>query len=141
MIKAFVISVLLVSSVGWQLEKFLSSPVLKTAPAGVVVRPLGGGEVVSHQADLVLIPASTLKVVTTATALQALGPGYVFEARLFLKGDDLGEAGWAERDKNLFRLLREQVGKEFVFAVMINNPLDSPMGIVEKFLSALVLKE
>ena len=32
-------------------------------------------------------------------------------------------------------------GKEFVFAVMINNPLESPARIVEKFLSALVLKE
>ena len=32
-------------------------------------------------------------------------------------------------------------GKEFVFAVMINNPLESPTGIVEKFLSAFVLKE
>ena len=47
MIKAFVISVLLVSSVVGQLEEFLSSPVLKTASVGVVVRPLGGGEVVS----------------------------------------------------------------------------------------------
>ena len=90
MIKAFVISVLLVSSVVGQLEEFLSSPVLKTASVGVLVRPLGGGEeVVSYQADLALIPASTLKVVTTATALQVLGPDYVFETRLFLKGDDL----------------------------------------------------
>jgi len=89
-IKASVISVLLVSSVVGQLEEFLSSPVLKTASVGVVVRPLGGGEeVASHQADLALIPASTLKAVTTATALQVLGPDYVFETRLFLKGDDL----------------------------------------------------
>ena len=111
MIKALVISMLLVSSVLGQLEEFLSSPVLKTASLGVVVRPLGGGEVVSHQADLALIPASTLKVVTTATALQVLGPDYVFETRLFLKGDDLGQAGWADRGENLFRLLREQVGE------------------------------
>lgn len=32
-------------------------------------------------------------------------------------------------------------GEEFVFAVMINNPLESPTGVVEKFLTALVLKE
>jgi hypothetical protein len=32
-------------------------------------------------------------------------------------------------------------GEEFVFAVMINNPLDSPAGIVEKFLTVLMLKE
>ena len=73
-----------------QLEEFLSSPVLKTASVGVMVRPLEGeGEVMSHQADLALIPASTLKAVTTATALQALGADYVFETKLYLERDDL----------------------------------------------------
>ena len=49
MIKALVISMLLVSSVLGQLEEFLSSPVLKTASVGVLVRPLGGGEEVGSQ--------------------------------------------------------------------------------------------
>ena len=88
--KGLVLFLLLSLPGAGQLEEFLASPNLKTASVGVVVMPLEGGEaVVSHQADLALIPASTLKAVTTATALQVLGADYSFETRLLLKGDDL----------------------------------------------------
>jgi len=72
------------------LETFVGDASLKTASVGVFVTPLEGDEgVMAWQADLGLIPASTLKAITTATALQVLREEFVFETRLFLKGDDL----------------------------------------------------
>ncbi|YCM43484.1 D-alanyl-D-alanine carboxypeptidase/D-alanyl-D-alanine-endopeptidase [Verrucomicrobiaceae bacterium 227] len=72
------------------LDRFVGDASLKTASVGVFVIPLEGDEVAMEwQADLGLIPASTLKAITTATALQVLGEEFVFETKLFLKGDDL----------------------------------------------------
>lgn len=71
-------------------EKFVRSASLKTASVGICVMPLeGDGAVVTHQADLALIPASTLKAVTTATALQQLGVEHRFVTRLLRRGDDV----------------------------------------------------
>jgi len=39
-----------------------------------------------HRADELLIPASNVKLVTTAAALDLLGPGYFFETRLLARG-------------------------------------------------------
>lgn len=76
------------------LESFVGDASLKTASVGVFVIPLEGDEVVMEwQADMGLIPASTLKAITTATALQVLGKEFVFETKLYLKGDDLILAG------------------------------------------------
>ena len=44
---------------------------------------------IAHRADFSLIPASTLKAVTTATALQILGSEHRFVTRLLKSGDDL----------------------------------------------------
>lgn len=90
MMKGVMILLFLTLPILGQLEEFLASPELRTASVGVVVMPLGEGEAtVSHQVDLALIPASTLKAVTTATALQVLGEDYSFETRLYLRGEDL----------------------------------------------------
>lgn len=72
------------------LESFLKNPTLKTASVGVCVIPIEGGDpILEWQADTGLIPASTMKAVTTATALQILGPDFVFETKIYLKGNDL----------------------------------------------------
>ncbi len=72
------------------LRELLADPSMKTASAGVCVIPMEGEiPVMEWQADTGLIPASTMKAITTATALQVLGPEYVFETKVFLKGDDL----------------------------------------------------
>ena len=90
MMKEIVCFLLLTLPLVGQLEEFIASPILKSASVGVLVVPLEGEEeVVSHQADLALIPASTLKAVTTATALQVLRKNFVFETKLYLNGDDL----------------------------------------------------
>ena len=46
----------------------------------------GGGVDFSHRADVSMIPASNQKLVTTAAALELLGPDYAFETQLGLRG-------------------------------------------------------
>ncbi len=54
---------------------------------GVYVQNLRTGEVVySQNADKNFMPASNLKLVTTATALDALGPNYRYITRLYFDG-------------------------------------------------------
>lgn len=80
---------------GWSwgevsLGSFSSEPAFKTASIGVYAVPLEGDEsLASYQEDVALIPASTMKAVTTAAALQILGPDYQFETRIYLKGEDV----------------------------------------------------
>ena len=72
------------------LEEFQRSGALKTASVGVCIDPLAGEELaLEWQADLGLIPASTMKVITTATALELLGPEFVFKTEIYVNGDDL----------------------------------------------------
>jgi D-alanyl-D-alanine carboxypeptidase/D-alanyl-D-alanine-endopeptidase (penicillin-binding protein 4) len=72
------------------LREFLGHRSLKTASVGVFVIPMEGETpVLEWQADTGLIPASTMKAITTATALQVLGSEYVFETKVYLKEGDL----------------------------------------------------
>ncbi len=61
---------------------------------GVYVQNLQTGAViVSQNADKNLMPASNLKLLTVATALDALGPDYRYITRLYFDGTAGGEAG------------------------------------------------
>ncbi|MEM1044249.1 MAG: D-alanyl-D-alanine carboxypeptidase/D-alanyl-D-alanine-endopeptidase [Bacteroidota bacterium] len=61
---------------------------------GVYVQNLQTGEVVvSRNADKNLMPASNMKLVTVATALDALGPDFRYVTRLYFDGTAGGEAG------------------------------------------------
>ena len=61
------------------LADILNKEEYKQASVGVlVVDPASGEELLSHQPNQLLIPASTLKLITTATALRILGPDYRF---------------------------------------------------------------
>ncbi|MFT6862983.1 MAG: D-alanyl-D-alanine carboxypeptidase/D-alanyl-D-alanine-endopeptidase (penicillin-binding protein 4), partial [Akkermansiaceae bacterium] len=67
------------------LKALVESSVMKPASIGVFVVPLEGEEpVIVWRADKALIPASTMKVITTATALQVLGPEFAFETKIYL---------------------------------------------------------
>ena len=66
----------------------LSAPVL-----GVHVVDLSTGEeMVDRRADELHIVASNTKLITTAAALDALGPGHMFETRLLMRGAVAGGA-------------------------------------------------
>ncbi|MCF6185743.1 MAG: D-alanyl-D-alanine carboxypeptidase/D-alanyl-D-alanine-endopeptidase [Bacteroidales bacterium] len=59
----------------------------KTASIGFYVKDINSGEVISSlNSDLSLAPASTQKLITTATALEILGSSYKFKTRLEYTG-------------------------------------------------------
>ncbi|MCK5688327.1 D-alanyl-D-alanine carboxypeptidase/D-alanyl-D-alanine-endopeptidase, partial [Myxococcota bacterium] len=67
-----------------QLLSIIHQPGLSGAKVGLYVENLNSGEVLfSHQADEILIPASNIKLITTATALHYLGPDYRFKTKVW----------------------------------------------------------
>ena len=73
------------------LEEILDDPDLPRAIWGIHVADLNTGRtLLSRNADLVLLPASTLKLMTTATALDALGPEFRYTTRLYHFGQETG---------------------------------------------------
>lgn len=71
------------------MQRLLGHPALKHASVGVCVTDLNTGQIIlSHDADKSLTPASTLKLVTTATALEVLGEHYRYKTDVVLDADD-----------------------------------------------------
>lgn len=69
------------------LSNFVNASNLKRANLSVMVKDLETGKVVmDHRAEKNTIPASTTKLVTTATALEILGPDFKFETKLQYDG-------------------------------------------------------
>ena len=73
------------------------SPALKGAGVGVVVKDADGAAVVSFNADQRLVPASNLKLITTGTALNTLGPDYRFKTAIGYTGT-IGDDGTLDGD-------------------------------------------
>ncbi len=68
-------------------EAFTRQSNLRHAGVGISVVDVATGRVVAtHNAEQSLIPASTLKLVTTATAIEILGADYRYETRLETDG-------------------------------------------------------
>ncbi len=73
------------------IEEILAEEDLPSAIWGIYVRDLQTGRVVfSRNADKNLIPASNLKLFTSATALDALGADFRYITRLFFDGSSSG---------------------------------------------------
>lgn len=69
------------------LNPFIKSEPLKHASIAIkAVDILSGKTLIEYNPDLTLIPASTLKLLTTATALEALSPGHTFTTELCYTG-------------------------------------------------------
>ena len=67
--------------------EILNEPDLPSAIWGIYVRDLASGRTVySHNSDKNLIPASNLKLFTTAAALDVLGSDYRYVTRLYFDG-------------------------------------------------------
>ncbi len=75
------------------IEEILAEDDLPSAIWGIYVRDLETGRVVfSRNADKNLLPASNLKLFTTATALDALGPTHRYITRLYFDGSTRGSS-------------------------------------------------
>lgn len=69
------------------LTRFVNSEVLEHGNVGFYAIELGSGKVVdSYREEVALVPASVLKVVTGATALEVLGADSVLETKVFYDG-------------------------------------------------------
>lgn len=71
------------------LQQFIQNPALKHASLGIYVKDLSTGKtIVSHNQDKSLTTASIMKLVTTATAIELLGPKYRYKTTLALDAQD-----------------------------------------------------
>lgn len=71
-------------------QRIVNSTKLGSGKLGVLVRDLSTGEdLISMRAGEAMVPASNMKIVTSAAALTELGDGHVFRTELRLSGGDL----------------------------------------------------
>ena len=69
-------------------EKFVNNPVLQHANVGLLVKNLNTGETLYElNPDNSRTTASTMKAITTATALEMFGPDYRIETKLAIDGE------------------------------------------------------
>lgn len=85
----FSISILFVGYAQPALQQLINNSALKHASVGLYVKDmLTGKTVVSYNEDKSLTTASIMKLVTSATALELLGPNYRYQTRLALDAND-----------------------------------------------------
>jgi len=71
-----------------QIEHLLANPSLAQAIIGVYVEELGTGKVVYSQNEhKLLMPASNMKIVTTASVLSTLGPDFTYKTNIYTDGE------------------------------------------------------
>ncbi len=72
-------------------ENYVADPDLRTAKISVVIQDLQNETTLAdHNPSMIVSPASTLKVITTAAALKTLGADYRFETELSYTGQIVG---------------------------------------------------
>jgi len=70
------------------LQELLEKPDYQHASAGIHIIDLKDGkEVYGYNSEMLMIPASTMKLVTSAAALEMLGPDYRFQTRIGYTGN------------------------------------------------------
>ncbi|TFY92639.1 D-alanyl-D-alanine carboxypeptidase/D-alanyl-D-alanine-endopeptidase [Pseudomonas kairouanensis] len=73
------------------LDKLLADPALQGATVSLMVRDDRGNTLYQHNPRTRLVPASNLKLLTTAAAMDVLGPQYRFATQLLTDGTQQGE--------------------------------------------------
>lgn len=85
----FAFSTLFVGYAQPALQQFINNPALNHATVGISVKDLSTGKtIISHNENKSLTTASIMKLVTTATALELLGPNFRYETKLALDAAD-----------------------------------------------------
>lgn len=83
----FVLPFLVMSAQPGRFGQFLADPAIANASVSFFVADADSGNVlISHNQNTSLIPASTMKLVTSAVALELLGPEYTFKTTLGYTG-------------------------------------------------------
>jgi D-alanyl-D-alanine carboxypeptidase/D-alanyl-D-alanine-endopeptidase (penicillin-binding protein 4) len=73
-----------------QIDGIINQPSQKKVQYSIVIVKADSGEVVySHNAKEAMVPASNMKIITSAAALKYLGPDYEFKTKVGLCGDTL----------------------------------------------------
>ncbi len=73
-----------------KLDSIISSPKVSKVKFGIIVVDADTKRVLySHNSKLGLIPASNMKLLTTASAIKYLGSDYKFETKVYLQGENL----------------------------------------------------
>jgi len=86
------------SAVEAEAQRLKNSTAWRPASIGVCLMRASDGEVVAAiNADAALVPASTMKTVTTASGLELLGPDFRFETKLAIPAE-MDEAGTVAGD-------------------------------------------
>lgn len=82
---------LIITSLRTELDRVMQSPAMSTSKVGLLVRRLSDGRTLySHHADVTLVPASNIKLVSTAAALHYLKPNYRFQTAVYGEPDPHG---------------------------------------------------
>lgn len=71
--------------------RFIENPKLAHSSIGICIKDLNGKELMSFNKQASLTPASVLKIVTTATALELLGDSFKYDTELFVNNEELQE--------------------------------------------------
>ena len=81
------------------IEEWKNDKDLKNASIGFCVLNAANSEVISeYNSRLLLVPASTLKIVTTSAALNLLGPNYRYDTKIYYTGNYDKETGVLDGD-------------------------------------------
>lgn len=95
----FLLPALIQGQVNTVLEEWKNDPTLKQASIGFSVLDAKTSELLAeYNSHQLLVPASTLKIVTTSAALQLLGPNYRYETKLYYTGNFNKETGILDGD-------------------------------------------
>lgn len=79
------------TSIPAALDHLLADPALQGATVSLMVRDDRGNTLYQHNPRTRLVPASNLKLLTTAAAMEVLGPQYRFSTQLLSNGPQQGE--------------------------------------------------
>ena len=83
-------STLVGQSVQTSIDAFLKMPALKHASVSIHVQDMGDGKsIASHDKNLSLIPASSLKLITTGVALEKLGANYRYQTKILIDNQNV----------------------------------------------------
>ena len=73
-----------------QIDQQIAAPELETALIGIMVQSVQTGEILyQHNGNTLMMPASNMKLIVSATALKFLGPDYVYKTKVGLCGNTL----------------------------------------------------